>query len=278
MYFNTAEQLYLAGNHQQAAVTLRKYLEDYPTAAERPQAEFYLAECYNALGEKEKAVEHYAAAAAGESAYSFTEMARLRFADLSYGLGRYQDAFSGYETLLNTARMDANRQTARAGMMRAAYRCKDYAAAIAAADEVAAQRGVAADLKQEATYIKAKASLASSRRDQALALFRQLSADPSTAIGAESKYMVIQSLFDAGKFDAVGEEVYAFSQKAGDQSYWLARAYVVLGDSFAERGQYAQAKATFESIRDGYEPASGADDIADSVRMRLERLSTLIQE
>jgi hypothetical protein len=90
--------------------------------------------------------------------------------------------------------------------------------------------------------------------------------------------MVIQSLFDAGKFDAVGEEVYAFSQKAGDQSYWLARAYVVLGDSFAERGQYAQAKATFESIRDGYEPESGADDIADSVRMRLERLSSLMQE
>ena len=278
MYFNTAEQLYLAGNHQQAAVTLRKYLEDYPTGTDRPQAEFYLAECYNALGEKEKAVEHYAAAAAGESAYSFSEMARLRFADLSYGLGRYQDAYAGYENLLGTARMDANKQTARAGMMRAAYRCKDYAAAIAASDAVMAQRGLAADLRQEATYVKAKASLASSKRDQALALFRQLSADPSSAIGAESKYMVIQSLFDAGKFDAVGEEVYAFSQKAGDQSYWLARAYVVLGDSFAERGQYAQAKATFESIRDGYEPESGADDIADSVRMRLERLSSLMQE
>ena len=41
MYFNTAEQLYLAGNHQQAAVTLRKYLEDYPTWTDRPQVEFY---------------------------------------------------------------------------------------------------------------------------------------------------------------------------------------------------------------------------------------------
>jgi galactonate dehydratase len=78
--------------------------------------------------------------------------------------------------------------------------------------------------------------------------------------------------------EAVGEEVYSFSQKGGDQPYWLARAYVVLGDSFAERGQYAQAKATFESIRDGYEPESGTDDISDSVRMRLDRLSTLMQE
>ena len=96
--------------------------------------------------------------------------------------------------------------------------------------------------------------------------------------GASELPLAVQRLLKSGKFDAVGEEVYAFSQKAGDQSYWLARAYVTLGDSFAERGQYAQAKATFESIRDGYEPGKGADDILDSVKMRLERLATLMQE
>ena len=89
---------------------------------------------------------------------------------------------------------------------------------------------------------------------------------------------IVQSLYDAGKFDAVGDEVYAFSQKAGDQSYWLARAYVVLGDSFAERGQYEQAKATFESIRDGYEPEKGTDDVAENVKMRLDRLAELMDD
>ena len=278
LYFNTAEQLYLAGNHQQAIPTLRKYLEDYPTAADRAQATFYLAESYNAIGEKEKAVEYYAQAAGADSGYSFAEMSRLRFADLSYGLERYQDAYRGYETLFSTAKMDANKQTARLGMMRSAYRSKDYEAAIRAADAVASERALSADLKQEAAYTKAKASLATSRRDVAMSLFRELSADPSTAVGAESKYMVIQNLYDTGKFDAVDDEVYSFAQKAGDQSYWLARAFIVLGDSFAERGQYAQAKATFESIRDGYEPERGSDDVAENVRMRLERLATLMQE
>ena len=174
--------------------------------------------------------------------------------------------------------MDANKQSARVGMMRSAYRSKDYASAIAAADEVSAQRGLSAALKDEATYVKAKSSLATSNREQAFRLFRQLAVDPSSAIGAESEYMLIQNLYDSGRFDAVGEEVYSFSQNAGDQSYWLARAYIVLGDSFSERGQYSQAKATFESIRDGYEPGKGADDILDSVKMRLERLATLMQE
>ena len=278
MYFNTAEQLYLAGNYQQAIPTIRKYLENYPDAADRAQAGFYLAESYNAIGEKEKAVGYYAQAAAAESAYSFAEMARLRYADLSYGLERYQDAYKGYQALFESARMDVNKQTAQLGMMRSAYRSKDYDAAIQAADAVTAGTGLDAALRDEALFTKAKASLATSRRDSAMGLFRQLSADPSTAMGAESEFMVIQNLFDTGQFDAVGNEVYAFSQKAGDQSYWLARAYVVLGDAFAERGQYAQAKATFESIRDGYEPEKGTDDVAESVRMRLERLATLMQE
>ncbi|MCR4859844.1 MAG: tetratricopeptide repeat protein [Bacteroidales bacterium] len=278
MYFNTAEQLYLAGNHQQAIPTIRKYLEQYPDAADRPQAEFYLAESYNAIGEKEKAVEYYAKAAEAGSGQSFSEMSRLRYAQLSYGLERYQDAYKGYEDLLASARLDANKQAAHLGMMRSAYRSKDYESAISAADAARAGGGLDASQQEEVLFTKAKASLATSRRDEALSLFRQLSEDPSTATGAESKYMVIQSLFDSGKFDAVGDEVYDFSQKAGDQSYWLARAYLVLGDSFVERGQYAQAKATFESIRDGYEPEKGSDDVAGSVALKLERLATLMQE
>ena len=278
MYFNTAEQLYLAGNYDQAVPTLRNYLENYPDGENVNQAQFYLAESYNAQGEKEKAVEYYGKAAQAAAATSFTEVARLRYADLSYSLERYQDSFKGYETLLEMARMDANKQTARLGMMRSAYRSKDYGVAINVADELSSQRGLSDAVKEEAAYTKAKASLATSRRDQAMALFRQLSADPSTAVGAESKYMLIQDLYDTGKFDAVGDEVYAFSQKAGDQSYWLARAYIVLGDAFAERGQYAQAKATFESIRDGYEPEKGSDDVAENVKMRLERLAELMDD
>ena len=278
MYFNTAEQLYLAGNHTQAIPTLRKYLEDYPGAADRQQAEFYLAESYNAIGEKEKAVEYYAKAAATDSEYSFAELSALRYADLSYGLERYQDAYKGYQNLLGSAKMDVNKQTARLGMMRSAYRCKDYEAAIAAADALADEKTLSEEVKQETLFTKAKASLATSRRDDAMKLFKQLSADPSTATGAESKYMVIQDLYDTGKFDQVDDEVYGFAQKAGGQSYWLARAYIVLGDAFAERGQYAQAKATFESVRDGYEPENGADDVAGNVKMRLERLATLMQE
>ena len=104
-------------------------------------------------------------------------------------------------------------------------------------------------------------------------MFRALASNPSTAEGAEAKYIIIQDIFDKGEFTNVETEVYEFSQKAGSQSYWLAKAYIVLADSFAARGMNGQAKATFESIRDGYTPFGDTDDVLDNVKRKLAALS-----
>ena len=67
--------------------------------------------------------------------------------------------------------------------------------------------------------------------------------------------------------------VYDFSGKAGVQNYWLAKAFIVLGDTFAEEGNTAQAKATFESIRSGYTSTGTQDDVLDQVELRLRKLN-----
>ena len=278
MYFNTAEQMYLAGSYVEAISSLGKFMQSYPQSADMLKAEFYLAECYRSSGDKEKACDHYAKSMDAGSAGSFAEMSMLRYAQLSYELERYRDAYKGYSSLLATTKIDGNREEAREGMMRSAYRSKDYDAAISASDAVAANSAAGSALRREAEYVKAKSCLAMSRRDEAMKLFASLGANPSTPEGAEGRYMTIQNLYDTGDFDKVEAEVYSFSQTAGSQSYWLAKAYLVLGDSFVERGRYDQAKATFESIRDGYEPAGGFDDVEDNVNKRLSRLSDLINK
>ena len=58
--------------------------------------------------------------------------------------------------------------------------------------------------------------------------------------------------------------------------YWLAKSYIVLGDSFVERDELKQAKATFESVRDGYEPQSADDDVKDNVELRLKKLEEMM--
>ena len=71
---------------------------------------------------------------------------------------------------------------------------------------------------------------------------------------------------------------HSFSDAGTGQMYWLAKSFIVLGDSFVERGEYEQAKATFESVRDGYAPSGNDDDVLDNVNVRLKKLAELMAE
>ena len=276
MYFAAAEQLYLSENWNKALSSLQNYLERYPSGADAAKAGFYTAECYRNLGKKEQACDWYKKAAQSGDG-SFKEAAILNFSRLSYELQRYSDAFGGFSSLLSEARIEGNKHTARVGMMRSAFKNTDFTSAISSADKVKADSKSTEAESREADYIKAKSLLSTNERNAAFEIFGMLASKPSTDEGAEAAYMLIQDAYDQGKYDTVEKKVYDFSSKAGGQNYWLAKAFIVLGDSFAEQENYAQAKATFESIQNGYKPAEGtSDDVLDNVRMRLGKLKNLM--
>jgi hypothetical protein len=85
--------------------------------------------------------------------------------------------------------------------------------------------------------------------------------------------MLIQDAYDSGDFKAVEDLTFKFSDSKTPQSYWLAMSFIVLGDSYAERDNFNQAKATFESISDNY--TNKNDDILDQVKLRLKKLTEL---
>lgn len=276
MYFNAAEQIFMTENYNKALTSLMAYLERYPSGQKVPAAEFYVAECYRNIGKKEQACDWYTKSLSRGSESSFAETAMLNFSRLSYDLQRYKDAYGGYSSLLEDARIDNNRHTARVGMLRSAFKAGDWTSAISCADRVREDSKSTAEEIREAEYSKAKSLLSMNERSAAYEIFAALSAKPSTSEGAEAAYMIILDAYDQGKYDSVEKKVYAFAEKAGDQSYWLAKAFIVLGDSFAEQDNLQQAKATFESVLNGYKPASGkSDDVLDNVRMRLDKLKNM---
>ena len=276
VYFNSAEQVFLSGNYQKALAAIQKYLDAYPNGSRITEAWFYAAESYNALSQKENAVDCYSKVMGAIDAGTLLERSALMYAQLSFGLEHYSDAYKGYSTLLGKARMEENVLVAKTGMMRSSYRAKEYSEAIASADALKADRKCDEVLAREADYIKAKSLLASSRRSEALQVFASLAKAPSTPEGAEAAYMIIQNACDEGKFGDVEKMVYDFSGKAGGQNYWLAKAFIALGDAFAEQDNLAQAKATFESVLNGYESQGADDDVLDNVRMRLDKLNEMM--
>lgn len=274
MIFNAAEQIYLSGDYATAEKSLRSFISQYPDGQKTPLAYFYLGESLSALGRKEAAAGAYAEVMdKGEG--SFVELSTLHYAQICYEMQRYGQAASAYESLLSIAKLENNRFTALTGIMRSYFKDEKYLSAIEAATRVEASEGIGSECRTEAEYIKAKSCLALGRREEALPLLRRLSADKFTATGAEAAYLLIQDTYDAGNFEEVENLVYAFSDSQTNQNYWLAKSFIVLGDSFAEREEWNQARATFESIRDGYEPQGKKDDVLEQVNMRLDRLEKM---
>ena len=274
MLFSAAEQIFLAENYSKAVVQLETYLDKYPKGRHVSNADFYMAESLRMLGKKDQACDYYRMVMESSDA-SFSEVSALNFATLSYSLEKWNDASEGYSKLLSIARMDQNKRAAKVGLMRSAFNGKKNAEAIRWADEVIIDTESSQDLKREADYIKAKSYLASSDRDNAFSLFRKLSKTPKTAEGAEATYLLVQDSYDQGDYKAVEDQVFAFADSGSSQTYWLAKAFILLGDSYVDRDDLEQARATFESVRDGYTPTGDSDDVLDNVRMRLSKLSAL---
>ena len=277
MIFNAAEQIFLSENYSKALVSLQSYLDKYPDGKYGYKADFYMAESYKNLGKMEQACDSYKKVIS-EGEGSFVELSMLNFANISYKLERWEEAYGGYSSLHSTALLENNSFVALSGMMRSAFKGHDWKNAIANADSLLADSRSDAQMRLEADYVKAKSYLATSRRDEAFEILERLSSDLSHPYGAEAAYMIIVDNYDRGEFEAVETKVYAFADSGSSHNYWLARCFIVLGDSFAERGELEQAAATFESIRDGYTPEGKDDDVQEAVSLRLSKLQSVINK
>ena len=101
-------------------------------------------------------------------------------------------------------------------------------------------------------------------------LLEALSGESHTAYGAEAYYLLCKDAFDSGDFEKAETMIYNFADTNTPQEYWIARSFILLGDIFAERGEWVQAKATYESVQNGYNP-SEPDDIAQLTALRIQK-------
>ncbi|MCI1779262.1 MAG: tetratricopeptide repeat protein [Bacteroidales bacterium] len=271
--FNSAEQQFLGENYAAALSALGRYLSAYPDGNKYPQALFYEAECYKALGKKEKAADTYMKVMkTGEG--SFNELSTLNYADISYGLKRYAKAAEGYQTLEAIAKISNNRIVAKLGCARCFYYMKKYEDCIDKADELMTGDSTDAATMNEAEYYKAKSLLASGNREKANILLRKISSDKTGEFHSEASYLLVLDAYDSGNFTSAETQTFNFSDTDALDPYWLAKCFIVLGDCYAEQGNWQQARATFKSIADNYN-STKVKEIKALAESRISRLDKM---
>lgn len=265
--FNSAEQVYLAEKWQAAAEALREFIGEYPSGSHIAKASYYLADSYRNLKEFDSAADSYKALIdLGDTPYR--ESALINYAEILYGNEDYEGAAEAYSLLSAVTGSIDYKIPAVVGQVRCAYNLGEFGQTIELADEALQLDSIAANLRQQVLYMKSK-SLIGSGKDATETLM--LTAEnASTQEGSEAAYLLVLKKFEHGDADGVEKLVFELSGNRQIQPYWLAKSFIVLGDSYAGQGNREKALATYRSVRDNYRPSGNGDDIKSIADARIK--------
>ncbi|MEG2613484.1 MAG: tetratricopeptide repeat protein [Alistipes sp.] len=267
--FVAAQQLYLAQQHESAQRALKNYIDTYPKGYYKTDALYFLSDCYLRLNKREEAVATLTELAA-RGANSYTPAALERLAQMASDDRRYADAADAYRRLFDVAQSVAARNSAAMNYVRATLSEGDAAKITLMASDISSLPDAGAVALRESQFALAEQLRKTDRWREAVKIYRKLSGEVKSAEGAASAYYVVKDAFDAGDMAKTEKAAFAFIDKNSPQSYWLAKTYILLGDSYVARGDTFQARATYQSIADGYSPAD--DGIVAEAKGRITKL------
>ncbi len=266
--FHVAERIHLQGDTRRSLPLMQAYLSQFPQGNYAIDAAYYMAEGQLQAGDTEAALAGFERVIAGR--YSrFTPDALQKAAAINYDRGNFAAAADRYRRLSEESTNRSTLESALSGYIRSVAQAGDPQQTIAAAETVLASDHANEEIRLEAQYALGKAWLALDDRERALAAFREASG-VRTRAGAEAQYEVIRLLYESGRTDEAEEQIYAFSETNTSHARWLAKSFLLLGDIYLGRGNAFQAKATWQSVVDGYPDPS--DGILDEARARLNTI------
>ena len=275
LLYAAAEMQYMQAAYQKATVSLNNYITQYCAGGRYcTTARYYLADSYYRLGKTTEALGQYVVLAE-MNANPYQEEAAMRVAEICYDKGDWKGALDGFYRMHALASTRENTTIARLGILRCSRQLGRHQAAIDIAGQLLSDTPVSDETKAEAMYGRAKAYIALNQWTKAQPDLKDLAKEVRTEQGAEAKYLLAQSYFEAGDTESAEAQVMEFTQMNTQQQYWLARALVLLSDINRTRGEYFQARQYLLVLQQNY--TIKGDDIPALVSARLAELDKIEQ-
>ena len=264
--FAAARTVYLEGDMPRSITKLRAYLDDFDNGYNRSEALFYLSDSYIRNGDKEFALQTMEELVArGNSQYN--ERVLTTMASMCFDMKKYEKAASAYRKLYDAAHDPAKRRKASEGYINATLEYAGDDELLAMADDVKTMDDASEGAKRKAMLINGRV-MYNRGESGAYDIFELLATNRTTSEGAEAYYRLVEREFNNDNIDKAEQMVYDLGDCGS--VYWQAKCFVLLGDIMLKRDNAFQARATYQSIVDGY-PVQN-DGIIDEVKERINSI------
>lgn len=247
--FAAAKSLYLNGDTENAKNRLNDYIATFDKGYNRTEAMFYLSDCYVQLENRPMAMQSMESILElGQNKYR--ERVLNVYARMSFEEKEYEKSAGAYLELYNSAHDLKQRQYASEGYIDASLRYLQGGKLKQAAEVVLNMNDATDWAMRQAMLAKADVLREDSNMIEAVGIYKKLAENTMTVEGAEAYYRLVENDYNNGDYAAAESRVYALDKCVSE--YWHARIFIVLGDVLVKTNNLFQARATYQSVVDGY--------------------------
>lgn len=268
--FLAAERLVGEGKFAKANEALDNYLKQYPDGAFINQAHYNRALLQYNQGNYREATEIIHQVANRFSGTLAVDSYKL----LASSYDRLKEPGKAAEAYLNLATLSSDvgerSRWIRASADRAASSDSKQFIFGLANDLASGAIGVNEETKSIVFGYAADSYARSNQKTPALNFARKILSLPDFGNHPMAHTIVGLDLMDQGKYKEVKSLMTKVTDKGSTNPYWLARAFILLADSYSKLGDKATAKAYLESVKSSYDQHD--DGILEMVNNRLASL------
>lgn len=264
-----AENVYMKGQKEASKTSFNKYLQSYPNGVFASDAHFYLGNMAFDANDKAAALTHFSEVIKSNNP-KYIDNALIFASGIEFDNKNYQMAYDYYSQLDKVASNAENKDVAQLGMLRSASLMHKDDEVIIAAYKILQNKNLSESVSNEAHFYRGRSLMNRNRVDEAIKDLEIVAKNTRTASGAESRYLLAQMSYDSKLYDKAEQQVQAFMKEGTPYEYWMARAIILLSDTYAAKNDKFSARQYLESLQANYKGAE-----ADIKTMVSERLSAL---
>lgn len=265
-----AENRYTMGKYDEAITGFQHYLKKYPEGFFVLEASYYLAECQYQTGDQQDAVLNYEKVLAMQD-NRFTPEALKMAAAIHFNKKNFAKAASYFARMKTMADDQEKLLYASTWEARSLFKAEDYQKFIPLAEQLLSMPKLSPDVKDEILHHLAQAAQKTGNQTLAAQSYKQLEQAKNPDIKAEALYYDMEQLYAKGEYLEAERKIFDFINQSLSNEYYLAKAYILWGDIYKERGNLLQAKQTYQSIIDNYQGA-------DLVDVAQQKWNTIVEQ
>ncbi len=268
--YKAAETKYIKGNCEVATNGFTEYLTKFPDGYFAANARFYRGECAygrnsfdEALADYEYLINNYRT--------ENNETAIRKAASILFNKNEFNRALTYFNDLLACSTNENNSSYAYNGIMRCAFELKNYQEALNGAKGYISSPNADPEYKDDALLIAGKSSYYLRDYRGTQKYLAPLAEKSTSDISAEAAYYCALAEFTQGNLNECENEIGKILEANYSSSYWLASTFILYGDFYFAKGNYFQARHTYQSIVDNYD----GDDLRNIAREKIAKIDEI---